>query len=234
MFLCVAVWLCVCVSMCDCVCVCVCVCFNVCVCVCVSVCGCVCVSLCVCVSVCVCFCGDSFKKVQNLEVELKKLEEDTMLRQQVCKRKQLQESLWIAAQAHDSLLKQKSRSRWIKEGDCNTRYFHIRMNANRNRNCIKGIFIDGVWTDDPHKVKEEIRNFFSKRFQESDAQRPNIDGISFRTIDQQQNSLLVAPFQEIEIQNAVGECGSDKSPGLDGFNFRFIKQFWDILKPDIL
>ena len=182
--------------------------------------------------------GDNFKKVQNLEVELNKLEEDTMNRQltdqEVCKRKQLQESLWIAAQAHESLLRQKSRSRWIKEGDCNTRYFHIRMNANRNRNCIKGIFIDGVWTDDPHKVKEEIRNFFSKRFQESDAQRPNIDGISFRTIDQQQNSLLVAPFQEIEIQNAVGECGSDKSLGLDGFNFRFIKQFWDILKPDIL
>ncbi|KHN19104.1 Retrovirus-related Pol polyprotein LINE-1, partial [Glycine soja] len=58
--------------------------------------------------------------------------------------------------------------------------------------------------------------------------------ISFRTIDQQQNSLLGAPFQEIEIQNAVGECGSDKSPCPDGFNFRFIKQFWDILKPDIL
>jgi len=36
-----------------------------------------------------------------------------------------------------------------------------------------------------------------------------------------------------EIKQAVWECGSDKSPGPDGFNFRFIKTFWDILKSDI-
>ena len=30
------------------------------------------------------------------------------------------------------------------------------------------------------------------------------------------------------------ECGSDKSPGPDGFNFRFIKYFWKVLKPDFL
>ena len=29
-------------------------------------------------------------------------------------------------------------------------------------------------------------------------------------------------------------CGNDKSPGPDGFNFRFIKHFWQELKPDFL
>ena len=167
--------------------------------------------------------GDSFKKVQHLEVELNKLEEDTLHRQmtdlEISRRKKLQEDLWVAAQAHEALLRQKSRSRWLKEGDCNTRFFHIRVNANRNTNCIKGLLIEGEWTDEPNKVKEEIRTFFSNRFQEADFQRPKIDGINFKTIDQQQNSMLVAPFQEIEIQNAVWECGNDKSPGPDGINF---------------
>ena len=30
------------------------------------------------------------------------------------------------------------------------------------------------------------------------------------------------------------DCDSEKSPGPDGFNFKFIKQFWQILKPDVL
>ena len=151
--------------------------------------------------------GDSFKKVQQLEVELNKLEEDTLHRQmtdlEISRRKKLQEDLWVAAQAHEALLRQKSRSRWLKEGDCNTRFFHIRVNANRNRNSIKGLLIEGVWTDEPNKVKEEIRTFFSNRFQEADFQRPKIDGIIFKSLDQQQNSMLVAPFQETEIQNAI-------------------------------
>ena len=107
------------------------------------------------------------------------------------------------------------------------------MNVNRNRNCIKGLLIEGIWIDEPNKVKEEIRTFFSERFQEADSHRPKIDGITFKTIDQQQNAMLVAPFQEIEIQNAFWECSNDKSPGPYGINFRFIKQFWDTLKHDI-
>ncbi|XP_057443833.1 uncharacterized protein LOC130735985 [Lotus japonicus] len=37
-----------------------------------------------------------------------------------------------------------------------------------------------------------------------------------------------------EIKSAVWECGADKSPGPDGYNFRFIKEFWELLKDDIL
>ena len=45
---------------------------------------------------------------------------------------------------------------------------------------------------------------------------------------------MVQPFNEEEIRCAVWNCGSDKSPGSDGFNFKFIKHFWKELKPDFL
>ncbi|KHN31028.1 Transposon TX1 putative 149 kDa protein, partial [Glycine soja] len=32
----------------------------------------------------------------------------------------------------------------------------------------------------------------------------------------------------------VWDCGSDKSPDPDGMNFKFIKQFWQLIKPDVL
>ena len=64
-------------------------------------------------------------------------------------RKQLQQELWEAAQAHESLLRQKARSRWIKEGDCNSRYFHLMINSKRRSNCLNGVLVDGSWKDEP-------------------------------------------------------------------------------------
>ena len=178
---------------------------------------------------------DTFKK---FETKLNKLEEDTSQRQlspqEEVKRKQLQEALWVAALAHEYLLRQKSRLRWIKEGDYNSRYFHLMMNANLRNNSLKGVLIDGVWADEPHKVKEEVRSYFSQRFQETYFHRPKLDGINFQTINQQQNFMLVAPFLEEEVRQAIWDCGSEKSPGPNGLNFKIIKKFWQLIKLDVL
>ena len=173
-----------------------------------------------------------------IEEELNKLEEDTSQRQlstqEKLKLKQLQEALWTAAQAHESLLRQKARIRWIKQGDCNSRYFHLMLNANRRNNYLKGVMVSGTWFHKPSKVKEEVKAFFSQRFQESSYHRLRLDGICFQKISQHQNDRLTACFQEDEIKQAIWDCGSDKSPGPDGLNFNFIKQFWQLLKLDML
>jgi len=166
------------------------------------------------------------------------LEEETTNRQlsveEVSKRKQLQEALWVAAHAHESLLRQKARIRWIKLGDCNSRYFHLMMNANRRNNSVNGVMIGDSWVADPATVKEEIRSFFSQKFQESSNHSIRLDGVRFQSISQQHNDMLMARFQEEEVKNAVWEYGSDKCPGPNGLNFKFIKQFWQLLKPEIL
>lgn len=107
---------------------------------------------------------DTCKKVKQIQEELNKLEEETTDRQlslqEVTSKKQLQEALWLAVQSHESLLRQKSKSRWIREGDCNSRYFHLVMNASRRNSLLKGIMIDGIWVDEPQKVNEAVREFF--------------------------------------------------------------------------
>ncbi|GJY28735.1 RNA-directed DNA polymerase, partial [Tanacetum coccineum] len=40
-------------------------------------------------------------------------------------------------------------------------------------------------------------------------------------------------FSLDKIKQAVWSCGCNQAPGPDGFTFRFIKQFWDIIKEDI-
>lgn len=46
--------------------------------------------------------------------------------------------------------------------------------------------------------------------------------------------MLEASFSLDEVKNAVWSCGNDKAPGLDGFTFKFLKEFWNLLKDDIL
>ena len=59
---------------------------------------------------------------------------------------------------------------------------------------------DGTWIYKPARVKEEVRLFFLQRFQEPDHHRPRLDGISFQTIDQPQNDMLLGYFQEEEVK----------------------------------
>ncbi|PWA63317.1 Transposon TX1 [Artemisia annua] len=41
-------------------------------------------------------------------------------------------------------------------------------------------------------------------------------------------------FSETEVWEAIKACGGDKAPGPDGFNFKFIRGFWNLLKPDLM
>ena len=106
--------------------------------------------------------GDISEKIKQIQLELNHLEVSSNISllspDTAAARKKLQEDLWTAAQAHESLLRQKARTKWIKEGDCNSKYFHRLINYNRRVNAVKGVQIGGSWVEEPTRVKEEVRN----------------------------------------------------------------------------
>lgn len=55
-----------------------------------------------------------------------------------------------------------------------------------------------------------------------------------KKVSNMDNEMLIQPFIEIEVKEAIWGCDSSKSPGPDGFNFRFMKEFWDVIKWDLL
>lgn len=107
------------------------------------------------------------------------------------------------------------------------------MNSKRRHNEIKGVYIGDSWVEDPTRVKQEVCRFFAHRFKEVDQCKPVLRGVRFGSLEMHQNDMLVGQFLEEEIRTAVWDCGSDKSPGPDGLNFKFIKHFWELIKPDI-
>ena len=66
------------------------------------------------------------------------------IKKEVKAKNSLQQELWDASNAFESLLRQKSRASWLKEGDCNTVYFHKLINFKRTYNAIPGILGERV------------------------------------------------------------------------------------------
>lgn len=60
-----------------------------------------------------------------------------------------------------------------------------------------------------------------------------MDGVHFDMISEEENRSLIAPFSLREIEVVVKESDGNKSPGPDGFNFAFFKEFWYLLKHEI-
>ena len=88
----------------------------------------------------------------------------TLSQDEVNLRKSLQEQLWNAAFAVESMLRQKARVKWLKEGDSNSNYFHRLINYRRSQNAIQGLFVNGVWVQDPRTVKSAAVHYFNSRF----------------------------------------------------------------------
>jgi hypothetical protein len=60
--------------------------------------------------------------------------------------------LWRLLKAKDSLLVQRSKSRWLKEGDTNSKYFHNCVKLRKCRNSIKALKDNDGWVVSPFDV----------------------------------------------------------------------------------
>lgn len=131
-------------------------------------------------------------------------------------------------------LRQKSRVKWNVDGDENSKFFHAFVNKNTRRNYLSGVHIGGAWVTDPVLISKEVFDFFSIKFSEPRRNRPKFISDGFNKISELDNDLLIKPFSEEEIKEAVWSCGSDKAPGPDGFTFNFCKKYWDLIKIDVI
>ncbi|GKU92519.1 hypothetical protein SLEP1_g6233 [Rubroshorea leprosula] len=123
---------------------------------------------------------------------------------------------------------------WLKEGDANTKFFHRCVKGRWRRNEVNSIWINGEQLTEVETIKQETAKYFQDLFAEEQWSRPKLDGISFKQISQTDNEILIAAFSEQEIKEAIWNCDSSKSPGPDGFNFRFVKTMWEVIKLDVI
>ncbi|GJY65491.1 RNA-directed DNA polymerase, eukaryota [Tanacetum coccineum] len=107
------------------------------------------------------------------------------------------------------------------------------LNKKHNILSIRGVMVDGVWVDDPKGVKREFFDHFSKRFCKPDDRHATLRMDFPNRLQSEQRCDLEAKVTNEEIKRAVWECGTDKTPGSNGFTFGFFRQFWYLVEKDI-
>lgn len=134
-----------------------------------------------------------------------------------------------------SLLAQKARLRWLKEGDVNSKSFNKAIAQRRISNRIMGLVIDGEWCDEPNRVKNAVKDHFQNLFRKKEANLVEFPADMFEArLDKAEGDYLIKCFIEEEIKGAIWDCESSKSPGPDGFGLDFFKHSWDLIKDDLI
>ncbi|GKD28508.1 hypothetical protein Tco_1239286 [Tanacetum coccineum] len=90
-----------------------------------------------------------------------------------------------------------------KEGDENTKFFHGMLNKKRSQLNIRGIMINGTWTDNPKAVKQEFFQHFRNRFDKPPDQNAHIDMPFPNSLSTDQQKDLECMVSKEEVKRAV-------------------------------
>ncbi|XP_058786284.1 uncharacterized protein LOC131660936 [Vicia villosa] len=124
------------------------------------------------------------------------------------------ENLWKNLEIKENMLRIKSGQRW--------------------RNSLTSVKTSTGTVEGVSQVKHHVWEHFANFFKESYDHRSILEGISFNRLEEVTAASLEAPFNELEIKQAVWDCEGSKTPGPDGFTMEFFKNHWDILKEDLM
>ncbi|CAN1257445.1 Transposon TX1 uncharacterized 149 kDa protein [Linum perenne] len=128
--------------------------------------------------------------------------------------------------------KQKSREKWLRLGDKNTKYFHQIANFNRRRNHLDGLFVDGIQMNGQRRVAAAAVSFYKSLYRERQSSRPFAPHAISKRVSLVNAEQLLNPISSLEIWNTIKGCAGDKAPGPDGFSMTFFKRNWNLLKDD--
>ena len=172
--------------------------------------------------------GDLEKRAKKLKKELEFCRKREITKEQVAREGVLRYRLEKVEEQIDVYWRQRAHVRWLKEGDRNTAFFHAACSERRRCNKIGRIQKDdGSWVEEEEEKKAFIANYFLNLFR-SDVQGDSqqiLDTVE-RKVTSTMNEMLLAPFTEVDIKEALDSIGDLKAPGPDGMPAIFYKNFW--------
>jgi hypothetical protein len=132
----------------------------------------------------------------------------------------------------ETMAKQRSRIRWLKEGDRNTSFFHAKAKERFRTNRIVSLKRpDGSLCSDQKELEVEANSFYKNLFQAKDITIVD-DVLAYvpRKVSDQMNEQMCAPYSHSKIENALFMMKPNSSPGPDGFTVGIYIKHWGLLK----
>lgn len=142
------------------------------------------------------------------------------------------------AKQEETLWRQKSRIKWLKDGERNTKKFHRTTIQRRMNNNISHIQNEqGERIENQTGIQSEFLDYFKQAHQEPNIDRlPAMDSILSnipKLILEEHNQLILRPVDLQEVEEAMHQLKVGKVLGLDGFTSNFFHHFWDLIKMEV-
>ncbi|CAH9105200.1 unnamed protein product [Cuscuta epithymum] len=186
--------------------------------------------------------GNIFNKLSEAETDIANLEKqlsDSLSENDHLLLKKAQAN-YIQYSAHiNTYYRQKAKINWLKEGDANTKYFHLSLKAKHNRLNISRIKLDnGVWIDSADDICNSAVAYYSDLLN-ADDETDSLDHADYlrnikQIISQEDNIHLMRPITKDELKEAVFSLGKNSAPGIDGFDGVFYQCAYAIIEDDLL
>ncbi|KAG7573473.1 Endonuclease/exonuclease/phosphatase superfamily [Arabidopsis suecica] len=172
---------------------------------------------------------NSHDKIKRLEEALEKLQSERWPDRNWLFR--LKKDLAEAYREEESFWKQRSRQKWLRSGNRNSKYFHASVKGNRSRKRIEKLKdAIGVFQFSEAAKGEVASNYFENLFKSSNPPSFNdwFEGFLPKVTDEM-NVRLIARVSKEEIREAAFSVKASSAPGADGMSALFFQQYWYIV-----
>ena len=179
---------------------------------------------------------DSYKATLLKEMQALDLKEENQILSDmdIAKRFNLKDLFERRVCEEEIKWKQRSRCRWLKEGDRNTKFFNSMATVRIRGNKINFLSVNGNRLEDREGITNHIIDYFQNIYSKNSRVKPSVDNLQLSTITREAAISLEGEFLEEEVRSALFNLASNKAPGPDGFPISFFQKHWDLLKANIM
>jgi hypothetical protein len=132
---------------------------------------------------------------------------------------------------------QRAKVKHIQEGGNNTKYFHLIANGKHRKKRISQLEQDEGTIVGQENLKTFITKFYKQLFGAPANSYVTLSEEVSHDIAQlsdEEKDILISPFMEDEVFEAISSMEHNKAPGPDGFPTEFYQKFWPIIKDDLM
>ena len=180
-----------------------------------------------------------FEKLQTYGSNIQTLQDGIVFTQQ---HRTLIQELSLAHQ----YWRQRVKTNFIQLGDAPSKLLFRRLRPKHSSNNIHMLQQpNGEWTSSPDDLENLIKihftNIFTSNGDNDSNLRENSEAIdlvlrelNLPQLTPEDVALLMCPFSDEEIKQAMFSFANDKSPGPDGFNAEFFKTYWSTVGEGVI
>ncbi|XP_071940013.1 uncharacterized protein [Coffea arabica] len=139
-----------------------------------------------------------------------------------------------ALSVEEEFWKQKARVKWLRHGDCNSKFFHATLRQRRMQGQIHRIKDEtGIWVKTDEDISREAIRYFSDLFSAPAESSSDLLHVIPANVTAEENMSLEADPSFDEVKRTIFAMDGDSAASPDGFMGKLFTFAWEVIGQDV-